>query len=769
VPIAETARPRVRVPNPLTSFIGRYDEIEAISSFLRRADVRLLTLTGAGGTGKTRLAIEVAKRFEDDRQLDTSVYFVTLASVLRVQDAMPAIAESVGIWDAQKGDLVQRCAQSLSGGPTLLVLDNLEHVIEIAIDISRILLACPNLTVLVTSRVPLHIQGEREYSVPQLTMADPATMATVEELMTQEAIALFVDRAETVNQTFELDDDNAQFVAQICVSLDGLPLAIELAAARMKAIPPAVLLGRLDNQLRILRSDTRDVPDRLQTMRATVDWSYQLLEQSEQQSLRYLSAFAGDFSIAAAGYVLELEEDEAIDVITSLIDKSLILPRGVLDSQPFYRILTVLREFGLEQLEFADEAEAVRLRHAEYIAQLAEDSFAGQFEANQAQVFLSLDRIHVSIRQALNWTILTERWELAARIAAHLWQYWVVRGNFAEGRQWFERLLAQEYNYPLRLTSNLYFGFAYLAGSHEDVMRNAEMAARLKKIGATSRDPRLIATASILTGIRPWDTNGMQESLAAIDLWKGIGEPIWAGRAASEVSRLARELGDIDMAEDYAYQAYDLLLSTGHVWGIAQTTTGVSRILYLRGNTQDAIAMLKKALSLITVIGDRILVFRVMEILIQIAGSQSLWVPVVRFSAATSRIRKLIGYDVRSSFEQAAIDVLLEKARSALGKGVFSAEWNAGLQLSLEEATAEAMAIELPDRVDRLSSCSAGLSRREHEVLQHIITGQTDQEIADELFLSYRTITTHVTHILNKLGASSRTEAAAIAVRDRLV
>lgn len=753
----------------LTRFIGRNDEIDTVVALLHRDDIRLCTLTGPGGIGKTRLSMEIASRFQSDPHW--TVHFVTLASLNRVEDALPAVAMALGIWDAQQGDLVQRLAQTLANSQTLLVLDNVEHVISVAVDIGKLLQACPVLTILATSRVPLHIQGEREYSVPQLTVPDPEALASPAELLAHESLILFIDRAQAVDRDFTLNSDNAQTLAHICSRLDGLPLAIELAAARVKALPPDALLGRLGNQLNTLRSNARDVPPRLQTMRATIDWSYLLLDAQEQQAMRILAVLAGDFSLPAAAALLQTSEDDAIDIITSLVDKSLLLPRGYDGEQPYYRMLAVVREFGLEQLAEHGDSEQARLRHAEYIAELSTASYAGQFSARQAQVFESLDRVHENVRQALGWAIDTGRWLLAARIAAHMWQYWVVRGNFAEGRQWFERLLAGDRDYPLDLLPDLYFGFSYLAGNPEETRRNAAMAQRLIAIGEATGHRRVLATGTLLAGLRPWDTDGLQACLQAVELWTELGDPIWAGRAAGEVSRLARERGDLDLAETYAWKFHDMVRDTGHLWGIAQATAVVGRMLHSRGKTDEALARLQTALTTISSTGDFILVLRIVESFIDIAGSQGQHERAVRLAAAAAHLRATIGYDIRYSADMDIVGARMEQARLVLREDSWERAWAAGSQLGLEQAITEALAIEAApaDRATPQPGPGGLLTRREREVLQRITTGQTDQEIADALFVSYRTVTTHVTNILNKLDASTRTEAAAIAVREDLV
>jgi predicted ATPase len=293
---------------------------------------------------------------------------------------------------------------------------------------------------------------------------------------------LFIARASALNQEFQLDDSTIGIIAGICARLDGLPLAIELAAARTKALPPAALLSRLDNQLGLLRSDARDLPRRMRAMRATIDWSYGLLEAGEQRAFRMLSIFAGDFSLDAAIAVLGESEDATIDLVASLIDKSLLVNRPPFSETPFYRMLAAVREFGFEQLAAAGEHEVAKQRQAEHLAELVERLYLDQFNQNQAMALRLLDRTHENIRQSLAWTVDTEQWELAARIAGRIWQYWDVRGHLAEGSRWLHLLISQEFDYPLSLLPDLYYGCAILVGSREEATRNQVLAQRIMEI-----------------------------------------------------------------------------------------------------------------------------------------------------------------------------------------------------------------------------------------------------------------------------------------------
>jgi predicted ATPase/DNA-binding CsgD family transcriptional regulator len=758
------------LPRLMTSFIGRQEEIASILALLNREDVRLVTLTGPGGIGKTRLSIEIAHRMDLDPEW--AVRFVTLAPIESVDDALRLIAGAIGLWDSQPADTVSRMANLLQGEPLLLVIDNLEHVIDIAGQLGELLGMTSGLKILATSRSPLHIQGEREYSVPQLTVPQPANDRKQSPSKYSEAVELFVDRARSINHQFTTDDKEIGSIVEICSRLDGLPLAIELAAARTRALPPAALLARLDNQLGVLRSDARDVPQRLRTIRATIDWSYRLLSAEEQEALRYLSAFAGDFSLSGASAILELDDISALDMLESLIDKSLLLSRGALHDEPHFRMLTVVREFGNELLQAADEVGAVRERQAEWAASLCEDLFEEQLTANQHIVFQRIGRIHESIRQALVWSIANERWDYAARIAANLWQYWDISGNLGQGRRWLHAIIQQDIVWPDELIPKLFYGFAILARSVEDAHENERIGRWLLETYSGSPDIRIRATGLNMIALCRQREDALAAALEASELWKDAGETIWHGLAIGLAGRWARELGDLDLSETCSQRSFEVLTAAGHLWGASLALQGIGRVHHLRGDIERANAIYRDGLAELSMIGDRILVLRYFEFLIEIAAHYEQWERAIRLSGAAGRMRELMSYELRYSAEAAASRKLHDEARKRMGDEWFQKEWESGKRMTLADSVAYALE-ELETSVSSAVQSSPGpvslLTPRELEVLTLIVSGKTDQAIADELFVSYRTVTTHVTNILNKLGADSRTEAAAIAVRQHLV
>ena len=755
------------LPRPMTRFIGRQDEIESILALLRREDVRLVTLTGPGGIGKTRLAIELANRMALDPAW--TVRFVSLATVTTVDEAIVGIAASLGLWNSHQSDAIVRLSTLLEQEPVLLVIDNLEHVIDIAGDLAALLGATTQLKLLATSRSPLHVRGEREYSVPQLTIPHFSDATERATLLQSESVELFIDRAESINHSFDVDEHNAQAIAAICKRLDGLPLAIELAAARTRALPPIALLSRLDNQLEMLRSEARDVPPRLRTIRATIDWSYRLLTSEEQQALRSLSIFSGDFSLSAATAMLMRDELETLNTLESLIDKSLLLTREPFQEEPHFRILSVVRQFGLEQMETAGELDNVRERQAAWAGEFCESLFDAQLAAEQHDVFQRIGRVHETITHSITWAIANQRWELAARIGANLWQYWDISGYLHQGRGWLRALIEQDIDWPDELVPKLYYGFAILAGNVDDAHENERVAEILLQRYADSTDIRIKATALNMIGLCRKPEIALEASQAAARLWQEAGEPVWHGLAAGLAGRWARELGDLDLSESCSQQSFDVLSAAGHLWGKSLALQGIGRVHHLRGDISEAEKIYRQGLAELEPLGDRILVLRYFEFLIEIAAHHGQWERAIQLSGAATRMRELMSYDLRFNAEAEASRRLHAEARRQLGDDQFESAWHVGRKRSLEASIRVAL-LERPPASESAPPRSDGLlTRRELDVLRLIVAGKTDQTIADELFVSYRTVTTHVTNILNKLGVNSRTEAAAIAVRTHLI
>src|SRR6266566_7380693 len=438
------------LPIQPTPFIGRAQEVQECLHLLRRDEVRLLTLTGPGGIGKTRLALQVAAQLSD--LFPDGLYFVNLAPLRDPGLVLPTIAQALDLQELAEHPLLDLVKAFLREKQLLLLLDNFEQVVSAALQVAELLAACPRLKVLVTSRMGLHVQAEQEFAIPPLCVPDPRQPPEVVALAQYDALALFIQRAQATRPAFQLSHANARAVAEICLRLDGLPLAIELAAARIKLLPPQALLARLTPRLTILSSGARDVPERQQTLRNTIAWSYQLLEAQEQRLFRRLSVFVGGCTLQAIetmGAALDGEAGGVFEGVACLLDQSLLQQTESRGEEPRLVMLETIREYAWEGLEALGERETTCQAHAAYYVALTEQA-EPELDGPQPAVWLErLEREYDNLRAALQWSLeqagegeAKQRQELALRLVAGLGLFWKGRGHYREGRDFLERALA---------------------------------------------------------------------------------------------------------------------------------------------------------------------------------------------------------------------------------------------------------------------------------------------------------------------------------------
>jgi predicted ATPase/class 3 adenylate cyclase len=438
------------LPLQLIPLIGREQEVATALHFLQREHVRLLTLTGPGGTGKTRLALQVAAELSE--AFSDGVYFVNLAPISDPELVVPAIAQTLDIKEIADQTLLNLLKASLHWKQVLLLLDNFEQVVGAAVYVSELLASCPLLKVQVTSRAALHVRGEQEFAVPPLAVPDPKRLPDLLTLSQIEAVALFIQRAQAVKPAFQVTSANAPTIVEICVRLDGLPLAIELAAARIKVFPPQALLARLGQRLAVLTSGARDAPARQQTLRNAIEWSYQLLDVEERRFFRRLSVFGGGCTLEAVEALsteLDGEAGQVLEGVAALIDKSLLQQTELEGEEPRFVMLETIREYGLEMLTTTGELEATRRVYATYYLTLAEEAEPGLRGAQQLVWVKRLEQEQNNLRAVLAWSVepgqdeeVGQRRELGLQLGAALRPFWVAHAHFREGQALLQRVLA---------------------------------------------------------------------------------------------------------------------------------------------------------------------------------------------------------------------------------------------------------------------------------------------------------------------------------------
>ena len=556
------------LPTQLTSFLGRRQEISEASQLLLEG--RLLTLTGPGGTGKTRLALQIAADATD--RFPDGIYFVPLGTISQSDLVLPTIAQALGLVDPGT-EALDRLAEHIGDRCFLLVLDNFEQVNDAAPQVAELLARAAKISVLVTSRSPLRVYGEREYPVPPLGVPDPKHLPDFEQLSTYESVALFIERAMAVRPDFAVSGANAPAVAEICVRLDGLPLAIELAAARVRVLSPQAIMERLGDRLKLLSGGSRDLPERQQTLRGAIAWSHDLLEESDQRVFARISVFAGGATLDAIERVVfdDGETADPLDAVESLVDKSLVRQESEPDGEPRFRMLSTIREFAMERLDERGEAEEMGERHAAWVHALVEEGANNIFGPDQKRVLDRFEREHDNIRGALSRDIAHGHTERAMRIFAACWRFWQMRGYLAEGREQAERVIAipdgRAFPEARALALEAAGGIAYWQAD--------------------------------LVGARPWYEE-------AVDLARASGDKARIANAVYNVGfTFSMNRDDQLAARALAQEALAIYRELGDKAGIGRSLWGLANTYYFFADFEGGRVLVDEALAASREVGDR--------------------------------------------------------------------------------------------------------------------------------------------------------------------
>ncbi|HET9909127.1 MAG TPA: LuxR C-terminal-related transcriptional regulator [Anaerolineales bacterium] len=804
------------IPLSMTLLLGREHEIRTLSQLLRSSEVRLVTITGPGGVGKTSLALQVAQDIQD--AFTDGVYFISLATISDPTLIIPTIAHALGVIESPKRLLLDNLKEFLRGKQALLLLDNFEQIMSAAPLLSELLSACAGLRMLATSREALRLRGEQEFPLSPLALPDQPSLET---LMQFSGIALFVQRAQAIQPDFKLTQANAPAVSEICARLDGLPLAIELAAARIKLLPPQSLLTQLqESSLTLLTSGAKDLPARQQTLRNAIQWSYDLLNADEQRTFRSLAVFVGGCTLQAA--LAGLEQKTALDTLDSLVNKSL-LRQIETDAEPRLTMLETIREFGLEQLIHTHELESARRAHANYYLSFVEEAESHLTGADQKAWIKRLEREQDNLRAALHWAIEHQQGELAQRMAGALQPFWLTRGYWSEGRRWLEESLAIDLGAALApaVRAKALYGAGTLSRFQGDFARARMLLEQSLALYRPLADNTGLLMALVeLTRITAFqeDQTAKQVFLSeAASLLETLPDTVMKAYAYTELATVMLDvsINSIQLppeASRYMAESVRIYRALNNPAGLALSLARQGSGALFTGDYTLMASQLDEAERLALELGDERILSRLagirvlrhiqegdlttarrrLEDTFQRGANRGdhqlpMWLPMLAvvlnrqgLGVWSARVlglvdtltgaRQAYGEGMAAAFKRfLGIGDIHAELRAQLGDEAFAREFAAGKHLTLDDLRTIPHPPEPNAVAQAISASETSLTVREIEVLRLLVQDLSNPQIAERLVVSRRTVDAHLRSIYDKLGVKSRDAAIRVAGEQGLI